>query len=187
MNNIVIIPDFYTPDECRTELWYAERTGFKEQKYGVTHTTEARRRTQSDDPERAAKIYSKLTLPALETFYKDLHPDPFEDVTKWKPIGLNERLRYYQYWPGQRFSRHFDIMFRINDNTRTFLTFIVYLDDDFEGGQTIFDNEIISPKMGSAILFPHELKHEGAVVTKGCKTVLRSDVVYTWTPNESNA
>ena len=69
-------------------------------------------------------------------------------------------------------------MFRIDDNTRTFLTFIIYLNDDFEGGETRFDEGIIKPQKGAAIIFPHELKHEGLMVTKGCKTVFRSDIVY---------
>lgn len=174
MNNILLIPGFYTKEECKDELAYAAKAGFLLQKYGIHN----RQRAFIDDPVRAAQIYKKLQLPALETFFEGLRPDPYEDIQGWEPIGLNERLRYYQYEIGQLFSRHFDILYRINDNTRTFLTFIVYLNDEFEGGQTIFDSEIIVPKAGDAILFPHELKHEGATVTRGCKIILRSDVIY---------
>lgn len=178
MNNVLLIPGFYTPEECKDELTYASKAGFLMQKYGQHD----RRRAFIDDPVRAEQIYKKLT-PILEAqpltaFYDDFKPDPPEELPGWKPIGLNERLRYYQYEIGQVFTRHFDILYRINDNTRTFLTFICYLNDEFEGGQTIFDDQIIVPKAGDAILFPHELKHEGAMVTKGCKIILRSDVIY---------
>lgn len=216
MNNVLLIPGFYSAEECKDELAYAAKSGFLMQKYGQHD----RKRAFVDDPVRAAQIYKKLQIPELRTFYDNLKPDPpvcdcrdtgelscskcsgegcspygvaangpctAGDVcpsckgvllSGWKPIGLNERLRYYQYEIGQVFTRHFDILYRINDNTRTFLTFICYLNEDFEGGQTIFDEEIIVPKTGDAILFPHELKHEGAMVTKGCKIILRSDVIF---------
>ncbi len=174
MDNVLVIPGFYTKEECEDELAYAAKAGFLVQKYG----SHDRRRAFIDDRARAEQIYKKLKIPPLETFFKDLRPDPFEDIKVWEPTGLNYRLRYYKYEIGQLFSRHFDIMFRINDDTRTFLTFIVYLNDEFEGGQTVFDDMVVVPKMGDAILFPHELKHEGATVTKGCKIILRSDVIY---------
>lgn len=174
MNNVLLIPGFYSAEECKDELSYASKAGFLTQRYG----DHDRKRAFIDDPVRAEQIYKKLSIPELKTFFKDLKPDPPEDLEGWKPIALNERLRYYNYEIGQVFRRHFDILYRINDNTRTFLTFICYLNEDFEGGQTIFDEEIIIPKTGDAILFPHELKHEGAMVTKGCKIILRSDVVY---------
>jgi hypothetical protein len=174
MNNVLLIPGFYSPEECKDELDYASKAGFLIQRYG----SHDRRRAFIDDPSRAKQIYEKLTIPELKTFFDGLKPDPPETLEGWKPIALNERLRYYEYEIGQVFRRHFDILYRINDDTRTFLTFIVYLNEDFEGGQTIFDEEIIVPKAGDAILFPHELKHEGATVTKGCKTILRSDVVF---------
>jgi prolyl 4-hydroxylase len=176
---ILELDNFYTPEECLAEIAYAEKAGFIEQRYGIAHNTEARRRASIDDTERAFTIWNKLKLPALETFYDGLRPDPFvNNLPEWRAVGLNQRLRYYQYEIGQRFANHFDIMFRINDTTRTFLTFIVYLDEDFEGGETKFADTIIKPKKGSAIVFPHELRHEGMMVTRGCKTVLRTDVVY---------
>lgn len=177
ISNVLIIHDFYSPEECEQELEYVNKIGFVEQHYGV-RKEEARRRASNDDVARAKQIYSKISIPPLEEFYKDLRPDPYENVKHWEPIGLNRRLRYYQYEFGQRFSEHIDLMFRLNDYTRTFLTFIVYLNEDFEGGETRFGKDFIKPRKGSVIIFPHELKHEGMTVIKGCKTVLRSDIIY---------
>ena len=179
-DNVLLLKNFFSPDECAAEIDFAKHSGYLTQQYGSRSSTwHDRKRAFVDDRARADHIWSKFhDLPPLQDFYKDLKPDPKEDVLAWKPIGLNERLRYYNYEIGQLFSRHFDILYRINDDTRTFLTFICYLNDDFEGGQTIFDGCIIVPKAGDAILFPHELKHEGAIVTKGVKTILRSDVIY---------
>jgi len=55
---------------------------------------------------------------------------------------------------------------------------MIYLNDDFEGGETKFDNVTIEPKTGTALCFIHEQKHEGCPVVEGLKYVLRTDVMY---------
>jgi len=47
-----------------------------------------------------------------------------------------------------------------------------------EGGATNFKDISIKPETGMALIFKHELLHEGAKVTAGLKYVLRSDVMY---------
>lgn len=73
------------------------------------------------------------------------------------------------------------------------LTFLIYLNDDFEGGQTTFllpekDNEgtlnafPINPVKGGILVFPHGTcaapLHEGSPVLKHCKYVIRTEVEY---------
>jgi hypothetical protein len=75
------------------------------------------------------------------------------------------------------------------------LTFLIYLNDDFEDGWTTFflpsnsntghemDAVRIEPRMGSALVFPHgecldALLHEGSGVRSGYKYVIRTDVLY---------
>jgi len=64
---------------------------------------------------------------------------------------------------------------------------MIYLNDDFEGGSTIFQVESlpggllrVAPKTGMALLFRHDdvLLHSGELVTRGKKYVLRTDVMY---------
>ena len=55
---------------------------------------------------------------------------------------------------------------------------MIYLNDDFEGGATILSGISVKPRRGMALVFIHELLHEGAPVTKGRKYVLRSDVMF---------
>ena len=76
------------------------------------------------------------------------------------------------------------------------LTFLLYLDDDYDGGETSFlvgegaSTRVVSvavPK-GWALCFfhgEHESSplHEGSLVTRGVKRVLRSDVLYTRPPS----
>ena len=83
----------------------------------------------------------------------------------------------------------------VNDVTegevKSRLTFLMYLNDDFEGGETTFflpkkDGGLggwkVQPKIGSVLVFPQgneaSLLHEGTKVTNGTKWVVRTDVLY---------
>jgi len=79
---------------------------------------------------------------------------------------------------------------------RSRLTFLVYLNDGFDGGCTTFfqpaaapagaqrelDRFEVTPLAGSALCFPQSatasLLHEGSPVTRGVKYVIRTDVLY---------
>lgn len=58
------------------------------------------------------------------------------------------------------------------------LTFMIYLNEGYTGGETRFESVSVAGKPGMALVFEHELLHEGAEVTAGVKYVLRSDVMY---------
>lgn len=94
--------------------------------------------------------------------------------------GANERLRCYKYEPGQRFAPHYDGAFARSADERSLLTYLVYLNDDFEGGETdmIGLGKVIAPKPGRALLFQHFILHEGCTVRRGTKYAVRSDVMY---------
>ena len=97
-----------------------------------------------------------------------------------RPVGVNERFRCYRYAPGQRFAPHYDGAFRRSRSERSELTFMIYLNDDFTGGHTVFHDldADVAPRRGMALLFQHAVLHEGCAVTSGVKYVLRSDVMY---------
>ena len=75
---------------------------------------------------------------------------------------------------------------------RSRLTFLVYLNDGFEGGCTTFytpsragglQAQGVQPRAGAVLCFPQgntaSLLHEGSAVRRGSKDVIRSDVLYT--------
>jgi prolyl 4-hydroxylase len=95
-------------------------------------------------------------------------------------VGLFSPLRVYRYHPGQHFGLHQDQSYRRDDGVRSLLTLMVYLDDDFDGGETDFpeQGERIEPACGDALWFQHMLLHAGKSVTRGVKHVLRTDVLY---------
>jgi hypothetical protein len=98
----------------------------------------------------------------------------------WDPVGLNERFRGYRYRPGHRFAPHFDGAFKRTDDEISAITFLLYVRDNCEGGETrLLDHGVtVTPKRGSVFMFDHFVRHEGAEVLHGEKTVLRSDVMY---------
>ncbi|HEX8266077.1 MAG TPA: 2OG-Fe(II) oxygenase [Pyrinomonadaceae bacterium] len=95
-------------------------------------------------------------------------------------IGLNERLRFYRYEAGQKFAQHFDGSFRRPNGEQSLLTWMIYLNEDFTGGETNFNGAgiEIKPETGMMLVFRHELIHEGTEVQSGRKYVLRSVVMF---------
>jgi predicted 2-oxoglutarate/Fe(II)-dependent dioxygenase YbiX len=92
--------------------------------------------------------------------------------------GLNERFRFYRYRQGQKFDWHADGAFERKNGERSFLTFMVYLNSGYEGGETRFENASVRGESGMALVFAHGLIHTGAAVEAGTKYVLRSDVMF---------
>jgi hypothetical protein len=82
-----------------------------------------------------------------------------------------------------------------NDGRSSRLTFLIYLNDDFNGGCTTFftpsrvehgvlDARGVRPRQCAALVFPHgdtigALLHEGSPVEQGAKYVVRTDILYT--------
>ena len=104
-----------------------------------------------------------------------------KSATILRLFGLNDRLRMYRYGAGQRFDPHMDHWYRPNDFQITLHTVLIYFNDDFDGGETRFHEQIeqtVVPSLGSALIFQHKIRHEGRMVVRGTKYAMRSDVIY---------
>jgi predicted 2-oxoglutarate/Fe(II)-dependent dioxygenase YbiX len=180
--NIGTIESFLAAGECHDYIRFGEASGFAEAPVstsaGMVMMKDVRNnnRVMIEDAVRAQALYEKLSVHLSPRFQK-----------KWTPAGLNERLRLYRYDVGQKFDWHRDGCFERDNGERSHVTFMVYLNDDFEGGATSFcddsglmpDGPIrIRPEKGKALLFHHPIMHRGDPVTKGRKYVLRTDVMY---------
>ena len=126
-----------------------------------------------------------------------------------KLAGLNRRWRFYRYDAGGTYRPHVDgawpgsSVTGSRDRPRyeydafgdrlSRLTMLVYLNDDFEGGETAFfsasdesiDVTAVQPLRGAVLFFPHgettgSLIHEGSSVTARLKFVVRTEVLYTY-------
>jgi hypothetical protein len=132
------------------------------------------------------------------------------DVTRgvWDLHGLNEAIRINKY-SGERqgyFGPHKDAQFCPNGDQRSIMTLLIYLNEDFKGGETCFyfpKNSTLSlkgmtikeeikshrglkkgykcvkiiPKVGHAVLSSQSILHEALPVRNGAKYILKTDVV----------
>lgn len=171
-SGIWTIENFLSPKACDGLILFSENLGFREAEVGLPGGQQMMKsirnneRLEYDDPVLAARLWEKLKK----------HCPP--QLDGWEAKGLNEHFRFYKYEPGQRFKRHIDGRYRRNADEESRITFMVYLNHDYQGGETVFDEVRIVPDTGRALCFIHELKHESTPVTQGTKYVLRSDVMY---------
>jgi hypothetical protein len=178
---LIELSEVFSAEECAREIARATKIGFQAQQFRGEERVEVRNRASIDDLDSAGVLWTRVSsrLPPLTEFFQGgLRPAPdVPDLDALSAVGLNERLRYYRYSGGQRFAPHVDLS-HSEGVLRSFLTFIVYLNDDFDGGETDFFGHSVTPKTGVAIAFPHECRHEGRPVFRGTKYVLRTDVMY---------
>lgn len=161
------IDGVYTPAECAAFIARIERAGPSLATDNPIYRDQDR--VIVDDAGIAADLLSRL------------RPQLPERMGELRLVGLNPRLRMYRYAPGQRFAPHTDHWYRPDDRSITLHSVLVYLNDDFTGGETRFTEPIertIVPRRGAALVFQHKLRHEGCVVERGCKYAMRSDLIF---------
>jgi len=175
------LPNFLADDVCDEWIADIEVEGFEPALingvHGATRRPEIRNndRLIRDDP-KVAQILSQRLYPYLSKTFR-----------KRQIVGLNERFRFYRYDVGQQFDWHQDGYFERENKDRSLFTFMIYLNDDFEGGGTSFSDVRagqsfpdfrVTPKKGSALIFYHPIMHRGDPVVSGRKFVMRTDVMY---------
>lgn len=177
---IFVVPQVFSLEECKELIARAEDIGFESAsvrtRHGPKMLTDVRNNTRVNlsDARLAKLMWNRIEdhLPTLDSFLA---------------IGVDSRLRFYRYTPGQEFKRHRDGIEVNEDGFRSKLSYLIYLNAGFDGGATVFhtsrtSDELeaipVKPAAGSALLFGHRTWHAGAAVLSGTKYVLRSDVFY---------
>lgn len=129
-----------------------------------------------------------------------------------KPVGLNARFRFYRYQEGDFFKFHIDgdwpgskvvgdeLIANAYDDRYSKMTFLILLNDDFEGGETRFlvnqdnpgrpakrgeptlERDVRTPS-GGVLVFPHgrhplHCVHSSVPITKGTKYIIRTDLLF---------
>jgi hypothetical protein len=183
-DRIFVVHGFLTDEECASFIAKSEQAGYDE----ATITTADGFVMAKDIRDNARLIQDDNSLAA--DLWQRARPFLPETVNEWRVVGLNERFRFYRYDPGQKFAPHFDGHFGRENGDRSQLTFMVYLNSDFVGGETKFYDEdrvlclTVRPMRGMALGFEHRQIHEGAAVISGRKYVLRTDVMYARVRND---
>ena len=181
--DIFTVANVFDDAECEALIQRAESIGFDaasvRTESGPKMLTNIRNndRVNLDDPELADLMWDRIhcVLPPLDGL-----------VAR----GVDRRLRFYRYEAGQVFRRHKDGSATSETGLTSKLSYLIYLNEGFEGGSTTFRDYVgtgddrtkteytIVPVTGSALLFRHQRWHEGSPVLAGRKYVLRSDVFY---------
>jgi hypothetical protein len=174
----------FSPEECQEWIKMTEEKGYIAALLNVgggreISATEYRNseRCIIDNPELAQKLFVRLE-PFLPRTWKN---------GEFELVGLNERLRFLRYDPGQKFVPHTDGQYRRQDGSgeKSFITVQLYLNEGFKGGETTFidtnnaKHRVSFPiKTGMVLLFEHRIVHEGTAVKEGRKYSMRTDVMY---------
>ncbi|MCC5660241.1 2OG-Fe(II) oxygenase [Nostoc sp. XA010] len=181
-NEIFTLDNILSPEECAEYIALTENIGYTDAPINTIRGFEIRpdirnnQRVILDDQERAFDLWQRVSNCIPST------------IGRWQAVGLNERFRFYRYDPGQRFALHHDASYRRPNGEESLLTFMIYLNEGFEGGDTLFHlslryyedlpNVAVIPVTGMVLCFVHDLVHEGAPIIQGRKYVLRSDIMY---------
>jgi hypothetical protein len=171
-DDVFTIQNLWSPSKCLEFIQKSEREGFKEAlvntAQGVVRMEDFRNNDRLfwEDEALAEQIWAEI---------EDFVPI---DLGEYQAIGLNELFRFYRYDVGQQFNWHYDAPYQRNQNERSFYTFMIYLNGDFEGGATAFDGFEVVPETGAGLIFSQELEHAGLPVISGRKYILRTDIMY---------
>ncbi|MET4108223.1 2OG-Fe(II) oxygenase [Hymenobacter sp. UYP22] len=171
-DSIFTIEDFLTRKECLDYLVLSENIGYELAK--VNTASGSRVHTGVRNNNRA--FYKNEEL--AQVMWEKVQPFLPTQLGNSQAVGLNELFRFYRYQRGHQFKGHFDESYVRNEVEASYYTFMIYLNDNFQGGATTFQKLHIQPKQGMALVFLHNLYHAGSEVTQGVKYVLRTDVMY---------
>ncbi|KAJ7621366.1 hypothetical protein FB45DRAFT_839261 [Roridomyces roridus] len=197
-----IINDVFEPSECKALIDAAEAVGMLPDEPTAGSATQlasvlAHNFIWLADAEFHATMYSRVV---------DLLP---QTIKGGAVRGINTRFRLYRYRPGALYRPHIDgawpssaldesttpssYIYDSDPAVYSRLTFLIYLNDDFDGGCTTFflpaaeqgvlEARPVKPRTGTVCVFPHgaargSLLHEGSGVTEGAKYVIRTEVLY---------
>ena len=176
------VDDVLTPEECKQYIAYFEQRGDAHlapviRKDGVGIDTRVRNNTRVmwDDQAEADALLERVA--ERMTLTSRRFPAVYQSGAR---RGANPRLRIYCYGPDERHSAHWDTEVDIDDECVTRMTLVVYLNQDFGGGQTEFPElgVTVVPKTGMALVFQHRVLHAACPVEHSQKYVLRTDVVF---------
>ncbi|KAL3799543.1 hypothetical protein HJC23_008670 [Cyclotella cryptica] len=197
----IVIHNLLSPDECSSLIRRAEDEGFDhalihgpDGKEVLNQTVRNCGRCIIDDEQLSNTIYQRIRDAVrgtvwekkMQTFTLRKHHDG--DSLTASAVGLNERMRFLKYEPGQFFAPHHDIRyvrgpeFGPRAGETSYVTVHIYLNDKVKGGSTRFlcgtRYYDVNPKVGSVLIFDHDLLHEGSKVTSGVKYSVRTDIMY---------
>jgi hypothetical protein len=128
----------------------------------------------SEDTIKVHNYLIQKTLKYKDDYYKFVDPRVFPEqhaleqfrIKKYNPDGLDQ------------FDTHVDVL--THDSAKRFLSFLWYLNDVDDGGNTVFKEIIIKPKTGTLIIFPPMwmYPHKGEPLVSNSKYIMSTYLHY---------
>ncbi len=168
-----VIPNFLSGEECRDLIDYCEKICFSQslvlQRRGVIVDEVADPNIRSST---SALLFDR-NFPVLAKIYQLC-----ADLEGVSPLDI-ETIQCVRYTDGQKFRPHFDG----STDLPRLTTYLIYLNDCFEGGETYFSmfDQSVVPVTGTCLRFQScdrqgriiwQSEHGGMPVTKGVKYAL---------------
>lgn len=173
--NVFSIANFWENEICNELIERAEATCiFPKQETSIVQNS----LQENIDSRNSFKIYIENEELANAIYFQIEEYLNLIDSENFYPYAIHQCFRIYKYLPGQEFKKHTDGAFVISEDNLSKYSLLIYLNDNFSGGETIFDGLKIKPSTGDALVFPHNLEHAGSVVIDGYKYVLRGNIMF---------
>ncbi len=177
--HVRVYNEFFSADECAFIIRYAE-----------AHALFARSQIELSDSQGQTSDTRTSYSASLKDRNEPVFQAIYERVAQVLQVNTNqiENLQCVRYGVDQQFKPHFDS----GPTNHRLHTLLVYLNDDFRGGETFFPelNRSVQPKRGSALYFLNRddynsvvlySAHAGLPITEGqkyaCNIWVRNRVV----------
>ena len=170
--HLLTIDKFWSEDKCDEFIANSELIGYEP---ALVQTESGQKRVEGVRNNQRIIFTDEILA---EEIWKELRAFAPNKIGNSVAIGLNEMFRFYKYEQGQVFKKHRDQSYIRNETESSYYTFMIYLNEDFKGGETTFNNLVIKPQKGTALVFFHDLEHEGTRINEGQKYVLRTDIMF---------
>ena len=160
--DIIEIQNFLTNEECDKIIELSKGNMFSSKVYSQN----------GDLYDNKSRISQQCWLNDNDSFIKDI-TDKVKSYTNTHN-NYFEELQVVNYQPGGFFTPHYDACVgnksnceRMNKEGPRYLTVLFYLNDNFEGGETIFPkiNKLVKPEKGKAVIFQN-VDNNGVIITQ---------------------
>ncbi|GAM27865.1 hypothetical protein SAMD00019534_110410, partial [Acytostelium subglobosum LB1] len=177
-----VLDHVLSPSECKYIIDKGEEIGFDNLKFYKTQYR-GNVRIMVSSHSLSATVFERIKQYLPDNLNISLKYDSING--KWKLHEVNEMWRLCKYNLGGAFAPHLDGNFVRDSDNRSYLTFMIYLSEGIDGGATRFLEQhshkvvaSVQPKVGSVLVFQHDMWHDGETVNAGLKYIMRTDVMY---------
>jgi len=167
----VYVAPLFSPRETEAILAISKRRKFRKGKvYNRVEGTVVKREI------RAAGVQHERDMPQLAALLRRRIIEatlPFSTRVMYANAVYFEGLQLIRYKPGGFYHAHKDNFGGELENARE-VTLLVYLNDDFKGGETSFPKLewAFTPRAGHVLVFPSRYRHRAEPVIEGTKYVI---------------